>query len=223
LQGVDTRLKALQPGTTEGDLAYSSSTANTNTRLGIGTAGQVLTVNAGATAPEWAAPAAGGGWTSIASGNIPTGTNILTLSSISASYKDLELVLLAWSGSGNNTLVATINNDATAVYATNVVQITAGSSSAFGDVSYSNMRLSGNASANAGNNKNMTRMYFPNYTNATTGKVILSTTGFQDSGSTRSFVSTNNYYSGANAAISRIDVTYGSNYSGGTYILYGVN
>jgi hypothetical protein len=210
------------PMTTTGDVIYSSS-GSTPARLGIGTAGQVLTVNAGATAPEWAAPAAGGGWTSISSGNIPTGTNILTLSSISASYKDLELVLLAWSGSGNNTLVATINNDATAVYATNVVQITAGSSSAFGDVSYSNMRLSGNASANAGNNKNMTRMYFPNYTNATTGKVILSTTGFQDSGSTRSFVSTNNYYSGANAAISRIDVTYGSNYSGGTYILYGVN
>ena len=40
LQGVDTRLKALQPGTTLGDIAYSSATANTNTRLGIGTAGQ---------------------------------------------------------------------------------------------------------------------------------------------------------------------------------------
>ena len=53
LQGVDTRLKALQPGTTLGDLAYSSATANTNTRLALGTAGQVLTVNSGATAPEW--------------------------------------------------------------------------------------------------------------------------------------------------------------------------
>ncbi len=54
LQGVDTRLKALQPGTTLGDLAYSSATANTNTRLALGTAGQVLKVNSGATAPEWA-------------------------------------------------------------------------------------------------------------------------------------------------------------------------
>jgi hypothetical protein len=54
LQGVDTRLKALQPGTTAGDLAYSSATANTNTRLPIGTAGQVLQVNSGATAPQWA-------------------------------------------------------------------------------------------------------------------------------------------------------------------------
>jgi len=55
LQGVDTRLKALQPGTTLGDLAYSSATANTNTRLGVGTTGQVLTVAGGV--PSWASPA----------------------------------------------------------------------------------------------------------------------------------------------------------------------
>ena len=55
LQGVDTRLKALQPGTTLGDLAYSSATANTNTRLGVGSNGQVLTVAGGV--PTWAAPA----------------------------------------------------------------------------------------------------------------------------------------------------------------------
>jgi hypothetical protein len=57
LQGVDTRLKALQPGTTLGDLAYSSATANTNTRLGVGTNGQVLTVASGV--PSWATPTAG--------------------------------------------------------------------------------------------------------------------------------------------------------------------
>jgi hypothetical protein len=56
LQGVDTRLKALQPGTTLGDLAYSSATANTNTRLGIGSTGQILTVASGV--PSWATPAA---------------------------------------------------------------------------------------------------------------------------------------------------------------------
>ena len=52
LQGVDTRLKALQPGTTLGDISYSSATANTNTRLGIGTAGQVLAVSGGGV-PAW--------------------------------------------------------------------------------------------------------------------------------------------------------------------------
>ena len=55
LQGVDTRLKALQPGTTLGDLAYSSATANTNTRLPIGTTGQVLTVVGGV--PAWSSEA----------------------------------------------------------------------------------------------------------------------------------------------------------------------
>lgn len=54
LQGVDTRLKALNPETTLGDLSYGSATANTNTRLAIGTAGQVLTVAAGV--PSWASP-----------------------------------------------------------------------------------------------------------------------------------------------------------------------
>jgi hypothetical protein len=51
LQGVDTRLKALQPGTTLGDITYSSATANTNTRLPIGTTGQVLKVAGGV--PTW--------------------------------------------------------------------------------------------------------------------------------------------------------------------------
>ena len=51
LQGVDTRLKALQPGTTLGDIAYSSATANTNTRLPIGTNGQVLSISSGV--PAW--------------------------------------------------------------------------------------------------------------------------------------------------------------------------
>jgi hypothetical protein len=50
-QAVDTRLKALQPGTTLGDIVYSSATANTSTRLPIGTTGQVLSVVAGV--PAW--------------------------------------------------------------------------------------------------------------------------------------------------------------------------
>ena len=56
---VDTTTKALNPSTTLGDIEYRSSTANTNTRLPLGTAGQVLKVNSGATAPEWATDATG--------------------------------------------------------------------------------------------------------------------------------------------------------------------
>jgi hypothetical protein len=46
------------PMTTTGDTIYSSS-GSTPARLGIGTAGQVLTVNSGATAPEWATASSG--------------------------------------------------------------------------------------------------------------------------------------------------------------------
>jgi hypothetical protein len=56
---VDTTTKALNPSTTLGDIEYRSATANTNTRLPLGTAGQVLKVNSGATAPEWATDATG--------------------------------------------------------------------------------------------------------------------------------------------------------------------
>ena len=47
------------PMTTTGDVIYSSP-GSTPVRLGIGTANQVLTVNSGATAPEWKTPSAGG-------------------------------------------------------------------------------------------------------------------------------------------------------------------
>jgi len=49
---IDTTTKALNPSTTLGDIEYRSATANTNTRLGIGTTGQVLTVAGGV--PTWA-------------------------------------------------------------------------------------------------------------------------------------------------------------------------
>jgi hypothetical protein len=87
LQGVDTRLKALQPGTTLGDLAYSSATANTNTRLAIGSTGDVLTVAGGV--PTWAAPAGGGKVLQVVSATYSTSTTIasttLTDSGLSAS------------------------------------------------------------------------------------------------------------------------------------------
>jgi hypothetical protein len=48
---VDTTTKNLNPQTTTGALAYRSATANVNTALPIGTAGQILAVSAGV--PAW--------------------------------------------------------------------------------------------------------------------------------------------------------------------------
>jgi hypothetical protein len=56
---ADTTVKDLNPGTTAGDIDYYTS-GTAKARIAIGTAGQVLQVNSGATAPEWAAFAGGG-------------------------------------------------------------------------------------------------------------------------------------------------------------------
>ena len=52
---IDTTTKNLNPETTLGDISYRSSTANTNTRLPIGTNGQYLTISGGV--PAWGSPA----------------------------------------------------------------------------------------------------------------------------------------------------------------------
>lgn len=73
---IDTTTKALNPSTTLGDIEYRSSTANTNTRLGIGSTGNVLTVSGGV--PVWAAPAGGGKLLQVVSSVTTTPTTIAT-------------------------------------------------------------------------------------------------------------------------------------------------
>jgi len=87
---IDTTVKNLNPETTVGDISYRSSTANTNTRLALGTAGQVLTVNSGATAPEWATPSSGG--MTLISTTTLSGASVV-LSSIPATYIHLQLII----------------------------------------------------------------------------------------------------------------------------------
>jgi len=81
---IDTTTKALNPSTTLGDIEYRSSTANTNTRLGIGTTGQVLTVSGGV--PSWATPAGGGKVLQVVQATSTTSTNIT-----SSTYTDSGL------------------------------------------------------------------------------------------------------------------------------------
>jgi hypothetical protein len=81
---IDTTTKALNPSTTLGDIEYRSSTANTNTRLAIGTTGQVLTVSGGV--PSWTSPAGGGKVLQVVYGTYSTDTT-----SSSSTYADTGL------------------------------------------------------------------------------------------------------------------------------------
>jgi hypothetical protein len=114
-QAVDDRIKALNPETTAGDIAYRASTANAKTRLAIGTAGQVLQVNSGATAPEWATISAGG-MTSLASGSIAASATGFDLQSISGAYTDLVLYIRNYSPSTSANLRLLLNNNSNTDY-----------------------------------------------------------------------------------------------------------
>jgi len=103
LQGVDTRLKALQPGTTLGDLAYSSATANTNTRLGIGTTGQVLSVSGGV--PTWTTPSTGA-VVQVKSTVFSTSTSNST-----STYEDTGLTLSITPTSASNKILVLVNQN----------------------------------------------------------------------------------------------------------------
>mgnify|MGYP000001755711 CR=1 FL=1 len=87
---VDTTTKNLNPQTTTGAIAYRSATNNVNTALPIGTAGQFLAVNSGATAPEWVSAPAAGGMTLLET--LTLSGSSTTSSSIAGTHKHLLLV-----------------------------------------------------------------------------------------------------------------------------------
>jgi hypothetical protein len=109
---VDTTTKNLNPSTTLGDIEYRSSTANTNTRLGIGSTGQVLTVAGGV--PTWAAAAGGGKVLQIVQGTTTTSTNIA-----STTFTDTNLSATITPSSNTSKILILIAQTGYAYRATN--------------------------------------------------------------------------------------------------------
>jgi hypothetical protein len=159
---VDTTTKALNPSTTLGDIEYRSSTANTNTRLGIGTTGQVLSVSGGV--PAWATPAAGGGLTLLSTTALSGSST--TVSSISGSYKNLRVVILSARNSQGSNFSIRLNGDTSNNYGRQLFAMQSGTQA--------NEVATGAASINIGTIDSSTNFYdmanvfldFPNYTNA---------------------------------------------------------
>lgn len=94
--------------TTAGDIIYRNGSAPT--RLGIGTAGQVLAVNSGATAPEWIT-AATGGMTLLSTTSLSGATT--TISGISQSYKTLVAFIYGVTNATANGIFRIAPNGAT--------------------------------------------------------------------------------------------------------------
>lgn len=207
---IDTTTKALNPSTTLGDIEYRSSTANTNTRLGIGTTGQVLTVSGGV--PAWAA-ISGGGMTSIASGSIAASATGIDITSISSSYTNLVLFLRNYSPTTACELRLRLNNNSVGDYSE--IYFTPGGAA---------NQIQGNSYFYLGDIQQAGQTGFsaiielPDYTNTTGYKQIISQMSAAD----------NNLYlmqgfTRATAAINRITVLVSTgSFDSGTYELFGV-
>ena len=102
--------------TTAGDLLYGTA-ADTLARLGIGTAGQVLKVNSGATAPEWGSAASTESFSLLNAGGTATNTGTtVTVSSLSG-YNTLAVYLQGISNSSaSSQFLIRLNTDSTNKY-----------------------------------------------------------------------------------------------------------
>lgn len=205
-----------------GDLIYGTAN-DTAERLAIGTAGQVLTVNSGATAPQWTTFSSGG-MTVLASGSLPTGSGTLTLSSISNAYKDLRLVLRRFYPSSNGPITLRLNNGS-------------------GNNTYSHQgqwkTFTGNTTV-YGTVGNAFTIGYDNFSSSASSQqhCVFDILDYNANGALRAARWQTLYYSSnQNANVvydqvgyhtddtvtNRIDVIANSNFAAGTYILYGIS
>jgi len=208
---VDTTVKALNPGTTSGDLDYYTA-ATTKARLAKGTAGQVLTMNSGATAPEWATSSSGG--MTLLSTTTLSGAST-TISSISQSY--LSLYLLVY-GVTNATADGVFYVRPNAVNEGNFSGVTSTPSAYKESDSASILSNSGNVVRT--NSSNSWVYQIENYTSSTTLKPI-SFHGVYNGASNASSFGFGGLKTTA-AITSLLFANTGGNLSTGTVLLYGV-
>ena len=204
--------------TTAGDILYRNG--STVTRLGIGTAGQVLTVNSGATAPEWAAASGSGGMTLISTTSL-SGSSV-TLSSIPSTYKNLQLIIRGYKDNDNgNGAWVRMNADSTS-----------NRHASLGTYGQSFNQTWNNTRWDLGQNQTNTTatsfslMDLYDYANSTTFKIadIRSIAQHYSTTTNYNIYQTTGVYNQTTAISSlQIGPTGGTSMIGGTAYLYGVN
>jgi hypothetical protein len=214
---VDATVKALNPETTLGDIAYRSATANTNTRLAIGSTSQVLTVAGGV--PTWATPAGGGSYTTLGTGTL-SGASV-TISSIPADYVNLQLDCYNMTASTNSGFYIRVNG-ITSNYTQSLFYHANGTSGNSGSGSNAQWDFTP-ASTFSNTDSNHLAMTFFNYA-ATNRVAVAESTICYLYGDGTTFFSGRAAQSNKtiNAAITSVTIlSQAGTFSGGTYILRG--
>lgn len=203
--------------TTAGDLIYATG-ASTVTRRAIGSEGQALTVSSGV--PAWTTLSSGA-YTSLASGSLSS--SALALTSINGGYRDLVLILENWQVSSalrpvftldnisSNTAYALVQTWANATAGTGVAQIASNSTSLWISP----------FTAWTGSNGNCTIITLKNYASTSSKKYGTVEGVFYANVSQAATTHMGNLFLDTTSAIDRIDFA-GSQFSAGSYVLYGV-
>jgi hypothetical protein len=215
---VDTTTKNLNPSTTLGDIEYRSSTANTNTRLGIGTSGQVLTVSGGV--PAWTTVAAAGGMTLISTTTLSSADT--TISSIPQTYKSLQIIVFGMTANTSDEQFMIGLNASTNLVDQSGTRNNAGSYSAQG-VENGRITLTSNTNTLRTNANNAWVVNIYNYASTTSFKPFEASGFWVGGASTNQSMQIGGAFR-STTAISSLVFRYASNsYTAGTVLLYGVN
>jgi hypothetical protein len=210
---VDTTTKALNPSTTLGDIEYRSSTANTNTRLGIGTTGQVLAVSGGV--PAWSTVSSGG--MTLLSTTTLSGAST-TISSISQDYKRLIIYVYQVTNNTANGVFYSVPNDDGGLF-TGIYLNTTTFGNTNADAAY--LTWNGDQGLRTSNNNAWT-MEIENYSGTSLNKTIRINGHYLNASSaTRGYTLFGTYLTAT--AISSIKFqNAGGSFSAGTVEIYGV-
>jgi hypothetical protein len=205
------------PLTTKGDV-YTYST--TDDRIGVGANDTVLTADSStATGLKWAT-VSGGGMTLISTTSL-TGAGTINITSIPATYNNLQLVIQNMKPANDGEYFSVrLNNDSganryRAILPTNMSQ----GNFAYDNASFVTINRNDNSVATG-----LTILDIPNYANTTTTKLAtVISVGNNPTTTTQAEIGVFYLYYNQTAAISEINLFLGAgNFTSGTALLYGV-
>jgi hypothetical protein len=206
--------------TTAGDIIYRNATVPA--RLGIGTAGQVLAVNSGATAPEWIAAPTSGGMTLLSTTTLSGTSTSVTVAP--TGYKNLVAYIYgAGTASVGFNYNVRINGITASTYNNmNVSVVPAGTRlETGGDTSAIDLNQPGNMSVLAANTLNAFNLTFWDC-NSTLKKLVTVNGTYINNNSVNVVMSNSVSVLAATSAITNITVIANQSLTSGTIEIYGV-